>query len=162
MAHGRRVESIIIGTVAAIFSFASVEAIACGESLFRVGKGVAYRAQTAPLPGKLLVVAPNEDARGFADRLAAAGHDVQVVESASLLAGELSQGGYEIVLAPFTDREAVEAHTASAASNASYVPVTLEASEEALAKQMYERSVASSDSINAFLKVIHRTLKGRA
>jgi hypothetical protein len=33
----------------------AVDALACGDSLYRVGKGVSYRVYTAPLPGSVLV-----------------------------------------------------------------------------------------------------------
>jgi hypothetical protein len=157
-----RIKGLVIGVASAAFSLTAIEAFACGESLFRVGKGVAYRAQTAPLPGNLLVVAPDQAGKRLAVRLAAAGHHVEVVESASMLAEKLSAGEIEVVLAPFNDRELVAAQTATAASTATYVPVALEASEEAQAEEMYDRSLAASDSFTDFLKVIHQTLKSRA
>jgi hypothetical protein len=162
MRYETRIKSLAIGIAFAAFSLTSIEALACGESLFRVGKGVAYRAQTAPLPGNVLVVAPDQAAKRLAVRLAAAGHHVEVVESASMLAEKLSGGEIEVVLAPFNDRELVAAQTASAASSATFVPVALEESEEAQAEQMFDRSLAASDSFTDFLKVIHQTLKSRA
>jgi hypothetical protein len=162
MRYETKTRSLAIGVAFATFSLMSIEALACGESLFRVGKGVAYRAQTAPLPGNVLVVAPDQAGKRLAVRLAAAGHHVEVVESASMLAEKLSAGEVEVVLAPFNDRELVAAQTATAASSATYVPVALEASEVDQAKQMYDRSLAASDSFTDFLKVIHQTLKSRA
>lgn len=140
----------------------SLEALACGENLFRVGKGIAYRAQTAPLPGNVVVVAPDQAAKRLAVRLAAAGHHVQVVDNVSMLAEKLSDGDVEVVLAPFNDRDDVATQTASASSTATYLPVALDASEEGSAAQMYEHSVAASGSFRDFLKAIHKTLKSRA
>jgi hypothetical protein len=162
MRYETKIKSLAIGAAFAALSLTSLESFACGESLFRVGKGVAYRAQTAPLPGNVLVVAPDQAAKRLAVRLAAAGHHVEVVESASMLAEKLSGGEIEVVLAPFNDRELVAAQTASAASSATFVPVALEASEEVQAEHMYDRSLAASDSFTDFLKVIHQTLKSRA
>src|SRR5688572_15522701 len=105
------------------FALLSSDANACGESLFRVGKGVAYRAQTAPLPGNVLLVAPNADARALAERLAAAGHRVRVVETADLIADELRDNQIDVVLASFNDRELVAAQTANAAAPPAYIPV---------------------------------------
>ena len=114
-----RVIALTVGAVAPLF-LASFEAQACGESLFRVGRGAAYRAQTAPLPGNVLLVAPSADAKALADRLAAAGHHVRVVETADLIAAELDKGQYDVVLASFNDREIVAAQTAGATGLATF------------------------------------------
>jgi hypothetical protein len=150
--------ALMVGAAATV-SLVSINAQACGESLFRVGKGVTYRAQSAPLPGNVLMVASTEDAKGLAERLAAAGHRIHVVEDASLVAQALRDGEYDIVLAPFGERESIERQAASVATTATYLPVTLEASEEAVAAQTYERFLSADDSFTQFLRVIHRTLK---
>ncbi|MBT8098165.1 MAG: hypothetical protein KJO82_00375, partial [Gammaproteobacteria bacterium] len=54
-------KTITVTTLAACtLTLLAGNAIACGESLFRVGKGVAFREYTAPLPGSILVVAKTE------------------------------------------------------------------------------------------------------
>ena len=40
--------TMLIAVFASLFA---LEAFACGDSLYRVGKGVSYRVYTAPLPG---------------------------------------------------------------------------------------------------------------
>jgi hypothetical protein len=142
---------------AAASALASFSAHACGESLFRVGKSVAYRAQTAPLPGNVLVVAPDT---GLADRLSAAGHHVRVIATPDLIAGELQSGEYDVVLASFNDREIVTAQLAEGETSApTYVPVTTESGQKALAAHSYARYLSDDDSFTQFLRVIHRTLK---
>jgi hypothetical protein len=141
---------------AALSSLVSLNAQACGESLFRVGKGVAYRAQTAPLPGNVLVVSPDT---GLADRLAAAGHHIKVVTSPEKIAQELRTGKYDVVLASFNDRDVVEAQIAAAAKAPAYVPVTTEAGQKAEAAHSFERYLSDDDDFTQFLRVIHRTLK---
>lgn len=143
--------------VGAITPLASFNAHACGESLFRVGRGAAYRAQTAPLPGNVLLVAPSADAKALADRLAAAGHNVQVVETANFIAGELAKKKYDVVLASFNDREIVAAQTHGA--TASYIPVATEEGQEELAAQSFERHLSRDDDFTQFLRVIHKTLR---
>lgn len=140
-------------------SFVSADALACGESLFRIGKELTHRAQTAPLPGNVLVVAADQEGRGLAERLAAAGHEVQVIESPDLVAQELRAGTYDIVLALFSDRETVEAQESDAGSRATFLPVTVEAEEEAVAEQTYARYLSADDSFRQFLRTIHRVLK---
>ena len=137
--------------------------LACGESLFRVGKGVNFREYTAPLPGNILVVANTEAELALVERLAAAGHDIHVVSDPSEISNELQEHEFDIVLAYYSQREAVEAQTASAASSATYLPVAIEGTaEEAQAEQMFERSLTDDDSVKTFLKTIHRTLKAQS
>ena len=141
---------------AALTSLVSLNAQACGESLFRVGKGVAYRAQTAPLPGNVLVVSPDT---GLAERLAAAGHHVTVVSSADKIAQELTSGKYDVVLASYNDRTIVASQLAAAPGTTTYVPVTTEGEQKAEAAHSYERYLSDDDDFTQFLRVIHRTLK---
>jgi hypothetical protein len=147
--------ALLVGAV--VPTLASFHAQACGESLFRVGRGAAYRAQTAPLPGNVLLVSPSAEAKALAERLAAAGHHVTTVERADQIAAELGKGKFDVVLASFNDREIVAAQTAGA--TASYIPVATEEGQKELAAQSYERHLAADDDFTQFLRVIHRTLR---
>jgi hypothetical protein len=148
--------AIAFAAGAVLSCLVSLNAQACGESLFRVGKGVAYRAQTAPLPGNVLVVSPDT---GLADRLAAAGHHITVVTNPEKIAQELRSGKYDVVLASYNDREIVAAQMAAAPSTTTYVPVTTESAQKAEAAHSYERYLSDDDDFTQFLRVIHRTLK---
>jgi ABC-type amino acid transport substrate-binding protein len=148
--------------VVASLSLMSFDAQACGESLFRVGKGVAYRAQTAPLPGNVLVVAPRELSKELTDKLAAAGHHVNVVETPEQIAEALKSGKYDVVLASYNDRELVAAETAGVDKAPSYVPVTTDKSQKTEASNSYKQWLSADDDFTQFLRVIHRTLKAKA
>jgi hypothetical protein len=152
-----RLIALTIGAVAS--SLVAFSAQACGESLFRVGRGAVYRAQTAPLPGNVLLVAPSAEARALAERLAAAGHRVSVVETADLIGDELQKNKYDVVLASYNDRELVAAQTTGATAAPAYVPVATEEGQRALAAQSYDRYLSRDDDFTQFLRVIHRTLK---
>ncbi|HSM32191.1 MAG TPA: hypothetical protein VK854_15950 [Woeseiaceae bacterium] len=135
-------------------------AFACGESLFRVGKGVAFRQYTAPLPGTILVVARTESELAMVEQLMAAGHDVHVVADPSLIGQELGKHEFDIVLAYFSQRAEVAAQTA--ATSVDYLPVTQDVTaERPEAVALYGRSLSSDASVKTFLKTIHRTLKAR-
>ena len=142
----------------------SLDVFACGESLHRVGRGVAYRVYTAPLPGSVLVYGQSESARQLAEELAKSGHGVNFVATGAELESELAKGGYDVVIAPFSDHEAIESSTDNvAASNVTFLPVVMSREEEKLAKQSYDRvMVADKDEIKHFLKAIHKTLKSKA
>jgi len=141
----------------------SLDVIACGESLHRVGKGVAYRVYTAPLPGSVLVYAQSERAKELADALAQSGHGVRLVASEAELESELATGRYDVVIAPYSEYEAVESSTSKlTASNATFLPVALNGEEEKLAKRSYDRvMLAERDEIKHYLKAIHKTLKSK-
>lgn len=153
-------KTMTLTTLAAcILTLLAGNAFACGESLFRVGKGVAFREYTAPLPGSILVVANTEAELALVERLAAAGHDIHVVSDPSEIGEELQNHEIDVVLAYYSEREVVEDEMSSVAS-AIFIPVamdgTLEISE---ASELYQRALSNEDSILKYLKTIHRTLK---
>lgn len=134
-------------------------ALACGDSLYRAGKGVSYRTYSAPLPGNLLILGNSDGARELAEELVRSGHDVQLVNNADELALELGSGDYDVVIAPFSERKAVEATAASS----SFLPIALAGAEERLAKQSYDAvMVPEKHEIKHYLKAIHRALKDNA
>jgi hypothetical protein len=138
------------------------DALACGESLYRVGKGVLYREYTAPLPGKILIVARTESELAMAERIAAAGHDVHVVSRPDAIGEEIagSDHSFDLVLAYFSQRAEIEAQTS--ATSISYLPVVLDESEEAQAETLYGRHVADQATVKRFLRSIHSALRARA
>ena len=95
--------------VALTTAFLSQGAVACGDSLYRVGKGLSYRTYSAPLPGHLLVLATSDAEKQRAELLAKSGHDVHLVASAEDLADELKNGTFDVVIAPYAVRGSVEA-----------------------------------------------------
>jgi hypothetical protein len=137
-------------------------AAACGESLFRVGKGVTFREYTAPLPGTILAVANTEAELLMLRQLAAAGHDVHVVNDPSMVSEALGnhEEAFDIVLAYYDQRAEIEAQTAMA--TVTYLPVTTEGAAEAKqAAAEFDYTLASDDSVKRFLRVINKTLRAR-
>lgn len=136
--------------------------IACGDSLYRVGKGVSYRAYTAPLPGSVLVYGDGEAAEVLAKELARSGHGVRLVRNDIELKTELGSGAYDVVIAAYSERNAVLANSNSAASTPTFLPVVLTKDEEKQAREEHDRViVAEKDEIKHYLKAIHQTLKRR-
>jgi len=132
---------------------------ACGESLFRVGKGVSFREYTAPLPGSILVVANTESEMTLVNRLAAAGHSIYVISDPSQIGDEIQNRQVDIVLAHFSQRDEVEAYDLAATS---FIPVAQTGtSEVSQAGKLYQRSLSNDDSVLRFLKTIHKTLKAQ-
>lgn len=134
---------------------------ACGDSLYRVGKGISYRVYTAPLPGSVLVYGKSEGATQLAEALAESGHNVEVVDSEIDLSLRMDQGGYDVVIAEYSDHDAVE--SSAKASGATYLPVVPNKEEAKIVEQTYaEVMIADRDEIRDYLKAIHKSLKSKA
>jgi len=137
-------------------------ALACGDSLYRVGKGVSYRVYTAPLPGSVLVYGQGEGAEQLAQALAQSGHGVRLVSDNKELQSEMGSGAYDVVIAAYTDQFAVESTAIAAVNSPTFLPIVLTEGEEAQALEKYDRvMLAEKDEIKHYLKAIHQTLKQR-
>ncbi len=138
--------------------------MACGDSLYRVGKGVSYRVYTAPLPGSVLVYGQSEGAKQLAEALAQSGHGVRLVDNEMELTMELGTGNYDVVIAPYSEHTAVESNSeVTGSATTTYLPVALNGDEADIANQSYSKvMVADKDEIKHYLKAIHKTLKSKA
>lgn len=155
-----KINTLLLATLAT--SLVAGNALACGDSLYRVGKGVSYRVYTAPLPGSVLVYGQGEGAEQLAQELARSGHGVRLVSNNDELQAEIGSGAYDVVIAAYSDHSAVEATTQVAANAPTFLPVALDSDEESQAREEYERvMLAEKDEIKHYLKAIHQTLKQR-
>lgn len=152
-----RIRVLFVTVAAAVFI--SPVAVACGDSLYRVGKGVSYRNYSVPLPGTLLVYAKSPDAVALAEMLAGTGHTVQVVSTTAELSEELGRSQFDVVIAPYNESGVAEV---TARSGASFVPIAVDRQEAKLAGQQYRNIVLAGDDLKVYLKTIHKTLKSRA
>ena len=149
--------------VALFTAIFACDSLACGDSLYRVGKGVSYRVYTAPLPGTVLVYGQSEGARQLAEALAQSGHGVRLVSSEVELNSEMGTGNYDVVIAPYSEHATVETSSGTAGSvDTTYLPVALNDDEKDLADKSYsEVMMADKDEIKHYLKAIHKTLKSK-
>jgi hypothetical protein len=153
-------KSPITAIIALVTLFLSLEAFACGDSLYRVGKGVSYRVYTAPLPGSVLVYSQSEGAQQLAEALAQSGHGVLLVENETEFKAEMDKGGYDVVIAAYSDHAVVEANQRG--SGTEFIPVAGSKEEQNAAKQTYDRVLlAEQTDIKHYLKAIHKSLKGK-
>ncbi len=151
----------IASTIGLLLALMTANAFACGESLFRVGKGVGFREYTAPLPGSVLVVANSPAEMAMVERLAAAGHAVHVVKDPSLIRSKLENHEIDIVLAYYSQRDEVESQMTEMAP-ATYIPVAVDGTAEVSeAGRRYQTSLTNEDSVLQYLKTIHLTLKNQ-
>ncbi len=154
-------KSIMVAVLAAsTLLVVSETALACGESMFRVGKGVHYRAFSAPIPGSVLVYARTDSERVVAENLRQAGHQVLVIANDAELATEMQNQEFDVVVAPYSKREVVEAQSAQIASQPKWLPVVEKGSpDQRLARADFDRVVTTDDDVRKYLKAIHKTLK---
>ena len=138
-------------------------AFACGDSLYRVGKGVSYRVYTAPLPGSVLVYGESEGAKLLAQELSRSGHGVRIVTNDEELQAELGSGAYDVVIAAYAEQSSILPSTSAASGAPTFLPVALTEDEEKLAREEHARvMMAEKDEIKHYLKAIHQTLKQRS
>lgn len=157
----RALIAVTLGAVASL-SLASFDAHACGESLFRVGRGVAFRPPGALIPGNILVVAHRPESKVLAARLEEAGHRVRLVETPEQVAQEIRTGTYDVVLANFDDRELIARETAGIARPPAYVPVATNDTQKERAAEAYPHYVSVDGTWAQLMRTIHRTLKAAA
>lgn len=140
---------------------AGYDALACGDSLYRVGTGVSYREYTAPLPGNVLIYGQSAGADELADALTRSGHRVRQVANELALAVELKTNQYDVIIASYRDHITVDDQ--SAASNARFLPVAQNTDEQSLAVDRYGNALlADRDELKHYLKAIHQALKSKA
>jgi hypothetical protein len=73
----------------------------------------------------------------------------------------MEKGGYDVVIAPYSEHASVEANQRDSA--AEYIPVAQSEEEEKAARQSYSRVLmADRAEIKHYLKAIHKTLTGKA
>jgi hypothetical protein len=136
----------------------SADTYACGESLYRVGKGVDYREYTAPLPGNLLIYGAAGDSSSLAAELEKAGHTVSIASSPSELVRLADQGKYQVVIGPYADYN--EYLSMSVLADVEYLPIAVSGVNEKQAKQEFDDVlVPSKHEIRHYLKAIHKALK---
>jgi hypothetical protein len=153
-------KSLITAIIALFTLLLSLEVFACGDSLYRVGKDVSYRVYAAPLPGSVLVYGQSEASKQLAEALAQSGHGVHYVENETDLAQEMGKGGYDVVIAAYSDHAVVEANQDG--SGTEFIPVAVNEEEEKAAKRAYERVLlADQAEIKHYLKAIHKSLKSK-
>lgn len=137
------------------------EAPACGDSLYRVGTGISYREYSAPLPGNVLIYGETAGTSELAEALTRSGHTVRYAGSEEALAAELRADDYDVIIALFSDRDAVDAQ--SQTSGATFLPVVQDRDEKLAAMDRYgDALVASEDKLKHYLKAIHRALKSKS
>lgn len=143
-------------------------ALACGEPLFKMGKGARYRSITAPLPARVLVYAPASSGAGSSfsqlpGDLRKAGHHVTEVMETAEVESLLREGSYDIVIAGHGDALALRSTIESAPSRPEVLPVvSVEASNDRALRAAYSEWLVGAESLRQSCKKIHQIMEARS
>ncbi len=136
------------------------QTLACGESLYRVGRGLAYRVYSAPLPANLIVYTRSESEAVFARHLAESGHTVHAVSSHEQLQNAVNVITGAVVIAPVAEVDALQASNTTREWTVQFLPVVDGGKDElGEARLRYGQVLSSGDDLKDFLRAIHRTLE---
>lgn len=136
------------------------EALACGDSLFRVGTGISYREYTAPLPGNVLIYGETGGANELAEALSRSGHTVRQVGNELALEVELQTNSYDVIIASYREHDTVDKQAKK--TNAVFLPVAQNKNEQIDAIDRYgDALVVDQDELKHYLKAIHKALKNK-
>jgi len=148
----------------------SAEALACGEPLFKMGKGVRYRPLTAPLPARVLVYAPTTEDRWevalpiLSEGLRRAGHTVTEVADVAQVDTLLRDGSFDVVIGGYQTLDAVLPSVENAASRPSVLPVINDGNlrDPMIRARFGEVLLGQAEGVRRSCKVIQRLMEARA
>ena len=139
----------LTGAVLAMASMLSTDsALACGDKLLVIGRGVRFQRAYAPRQANLVIYS-NGTQRGailtsakLQTTLKQAGHNLQMVEGASQLDEALKSGKVDVVLADFTDVAGITRQLQSAPSKPVILPILFKPSKAEFAAAQREYKFA--------------------
>lgn len=154
--------------IAGVLSLASVDALACGETLFRVGQGMRYNAYAAPLPAAVLLYtgAGNATASNETELrkgLEKAGHKVTVVSAGESFVQASGARPYDVVIADLGAIDAITKSMGGATAKPSFVPVVgSSVSTESELRDRYPWWVREGAGLGKYLNAINKVMEIRA
>jgi hypothetical protein len=161
---------IAVGTLAGLLCLER-PLLACGDKLVLLGRGIRFQRMLATKhPARILVYLNPGSGISSADReyqlrplLKLAGHKPQAVSSSADLAKEIGSGGYDLVLADYSEAAALEKQINGTKPKPSLIPVIYNptADQRAAAEKEYSCLVAPSKKSYDLLKVIDQAMTTR-
>jgi hypothetical protein len=152
--------------IASVMSLASVDALACGETLFRLGQGTRYDNYAAPFPAVVLfysrpggATAGNEKAlrRG----LEKAGHKVTVMSAGESLPQASAAQPYDVVIADLAAIDGIAESIHGAAAKPAFVAV-VGSSSQSDPGDRYRWWVREGATLGRYLNAINKAMEVRA
>jgi hypothetical protein len=152
--------------LAVVLALASVDALACGETLFRVGQGVRYGSHVASRPAVVLLYARAGGAMAGNERalrkgLERAGHKVTVKSAGESLEPDAGARPYDVVIADLAEIGPITESVGGAAAGPAFVPV-VSGSAEGEWRDRCPWCLRDDASIGKYLQAIDRVMEIRA
>ena len=148
--------------IAGLLLFASADALACGDTLFRIGQSMRYDTYTAPRPAVVLLYARGGSHESSLRKgLEKAGHKVTVVSAGDSFAQDARTRPYDVVIADLEAIDAVKESVGTAVVKPTFVPVVGSSSESEL-RDRYASWVREGASLGKYLNAINKVMEIRA
>lgn len=151
--------------VAGVLALASVDALACGDVLFRVGHGMRYDSYVAPRPAAVLIYARGGGANtGKEDALRKglekAGHKVTVKSAGEGLVPDAGARPYDVVIADMGAILPLAESVERVAPKPTFVPVVGSGAEGDV-RERYQWWVREGANLGKFLQAIDKAMEFR-
>lgn len=151
----------VVASLAALtMTVVTVDAQACGESMFHVGQASRYHGFITRQLATILVFHPGSAAsqKELYRGLQQAGHKVTVVNDVDALNQALGARQYDVIIANSGDMEAITAHIIKSAREPAFLAVfSRDAGNETQLRERFPRYVHDGDDVNEYLKSIEKT-----
>lgn len=145
--------------IACLIPLAAADALACGETLFRVGQGTRYDNYSAPYPAVVLLATSGNE-KSLRRGLEKAGHKVTVMGAGESLPQASGAPPYDVVIADLAAIDGIAASIGGAASPA-LVPV-VGSSSPAEPGDRYRWWVREGATLGKYLHAINKVMEVRA
>jgi ABC-type amino acid transport substrate-binding protein len=155
--------------LAAIALLSGTAALACGDKLLAIGRGVRFQRAYAERQANLVIYSNGAQngatlsSTGLQTTLKRAGHKLQIVQDGLQLDDALKSGRVDVVLVDFTDLGGITRLLRSAPSKPVIVPILFKPSKAELAAAQKEYKFALKASADEFqyLTAIDEAMKAR-
>ena len=148
--------------IAGLFALSSMNALACGETLFRIGQGMRYGPHAAPVPAAvLLYTRAGSDEASLRKGLEKAGHKVTVMSAGESFVQSSGARPYDVVIGDLAAIDAATKSIGDATAKPTFVPVVSSSTESELGDR-YSWWVREGASLSKYLNAINKIMQIRA
>jgi ABC-type amino acid transport substrate-binding protein len=155
--------------LASVALLSGTVALACGDKLLLIGRGVRFQRAYAPHQANVVIYSNGTQSGGFLTSaklrttLKQAGHKLQTAEGPSQLDEALKFGKVDVVLTDFADLAGLSRQLQSASSKPVVLPVLVKPSKAELTavQRDYKFALKASRDEVQYLAVINEAMKSR-
>ena len=142
----------------------TVDAQACGESMFHTGTAMRYHAFITRQPADILVYhpgLPDAQQKQLYSGLEKAGHKITVITDATALAQALATKRYDVIIASAHDMPVISLDIDKSAPAPALLAVVGSGTSEQPSHDRFAHKLRENDGLNQYLKSIEQTMQAR-